>query len=294
MQTRRYLIRIVGFGVVGVVAGLVFGRLVPALAFLGIPFAVAGFFAMTARFSFTTVSEEGIRTRMYIFRPRSCPWPQVADIDVRPGRTTTVRVTRTDGTRFLLGVPMTGDVMLDPMFHAKLEQITNAWRAHVPEEERQPREPRRAPAQLWRRFGTVAAALVLWVGVPILLLGAFLVARQDWSDAHGVHAKAVVMGVDTSSAPAVYDLAAAPGFTFPASAIAFSSTEAYCALMDSHTRVGDTVELVYPRSDPSQMEDVRLVPVWWHAAVRLLVLAGVGEGGSVVVRRLVSRSRRLR
>ena len=84
-------------------------------------------YVMYARAS-TECTPAGIRTRGLGGR-RQCSWPQVADIAIRPGTGTVIMVTRVDGTRFLLGVPVNGGVMRDPEFGSKLRQIQEYWRS---------------------------------------------------------------------------------------------------------------------------------------------------------------------
>jgi hypothetical protein len=84
-------------------------------------------YVMYARAS-TECTPAGIRTRG-LGGLRQCSWPQVADIAIRPGTGTTIRVTTVGGTRFLLGVPVNGGVMRDPEFGSKLRQIQEYWRS---------------------------------------------------------------------------------------------------------------------------------------------------------------------
>ena len=292
-QAKRYFMRIFGvLAVVQVGLGLALRRWDSALAYPAMFAAVVLFVMATARFSFTELSDEGIRTRAFLFARRSCPWTQVADIRVwSNGQTTTVRVHRADGTRFFLGAPVTGGVMVDPLFEIKVGAITNVWNAHVPTERRPPMASRKA--QLWRRVGLVAAAIVLWVATPFLLLGA-AISAYDNDSVPGGRTLAVVTGVNTAYGVPVYELEALPGYTFPASEAAVSPTEASCAEMADGTRVGDRVTLVYPPSDPSQMEDMRLAPGRWHDALPASIVAAVGGVGSVVARRRLTRTHRLR
>lgn len=73
-QLRRYLMRSAGgLGVVQLGIGAAFGRLGHALALLGVAAAVVVFFSVAARFSFTELNDEGIRTRAYAFRVDPVP-----------------------------------------------------------------------------------------------------------------------------------------------------------------------------------------------------------------------------
>lgn len=292
-RAKRYFVRTFGFSaVVQIGFGLVLHRWDSALAYPAFGAVLVLSFMATARFSFTELSEEGIRSRAFLFARRSCPWTRVADIGVwSNGRTTTVRVHRADGTRFLLGAPVTGGVMADPMFEAKVEEITNAWNVHAPAERRQHMASRRA--QLWRRIGLWTAATILWGATPFLLLGAVISAYDNGSIPAG-RTLAVVTGVNTAYGVPVYELEALSGYTFPASEVTVSPTEASCAEMADGTRVGDRVTLVYPPSDPSQMEDVRLEPGRWHDALPTSIVAVVGGAGSFLVRRRLTRAHRLR
>jgi hypothetical protein len=292
-QVKRYFVRLIGvLGVIQIGISLFIGWWNDALVFLAAMSAVALFVIGTARFAFTEVSDEGIRTRAFLLPRRSCPWPQVADIRVRSnGRSTTIRVLRTDGTRFTLGVPVTGDAMLDPMFHGTLDEIVRVWKAHAAEDRRQPvASPQ---AQFWRRFGLAAATTVLWVVAPLLLLDAALTAHGDGSRPDG-RTQAAVASVDRSFNPPMYELHALPGNTFPASEAATSATVAYSDEMAGDTRVGDQVTVLYPRSDPAQIEDERLEPGTWHRAVPRAVAAVVGFFGSILVRRRLTVGHRLR
>jgi hypothetical protein len=292
-QVKRYFVRLLGVSVVIQVGlSLIIGWWSDALLFVGVISAVAVLVIGTARFSFTEVTDEGIRTRAFFSPRRSCPWPQVADLQVRSNvRSTTVRVLRTDGTRFTLGVPVTGDVMLDPMFYGTLEEIVNAWRAHAPEDRRQPLASPKA--QFWRRFGLAAAATSLWVVTPLLLLDAALTAHDNGSRPDG-RTQAVVASVDRSFNPPMYELHALPGNTFPASEAATSATVAYSDEMAGDTRVGDQVTVLYPRSNPILIEDERLEPATWHLVLPRAVAAVVGFVGSIVLRRWLTRARRVR
>jgi hypothetical protein len=84
-------------------------------------------YVMYAR-AWTECTPAGIRTRG-LGGLRQCSWPQVADIAIRPGTGTTIRVTTVGGTQFLLGVPVNGGVMRDPEFVSKLRQIREYWRS---------------------------------------------------------------------------------------------------------------------------------------------------------------------
>jgi hypothetical protein len=83
---------------------------------------------------FTKCTPEALCTRNLSGRLHVLPWPQVADITVRAvtsrGTTTyTVLVTSVTGKRFRLGAPVSGGVMSDPEFAAKVQQIQEYWRA---------------------------------------------------------------------------------------------------------------------------------------------------------------------
>ncbi len=84
-------------------------------------------YVMYAR-AFTDCTAAGIRTRG-LAGQRECAWPQVADIAPAYSRTATVMVATTGGARFRLGVPVTGGVMADPEFAAKVSQIQHYWRS---------------------------------------------------------------------------------------------------------------------------------------------------------------------
>ena len=294
-QLRRYFVRSMATLGVLPVGFLIIGRFGTAFAFLVMFIGVVVLVSGTARFAFTTVDDEGIRSRAFFLPRQTCPWSQVVAIEVAHNRAaaTTVRVTRADGTRFSLGAPMTSPVMVDLAFEAKTEKIRDAWKLRVPEERRPPLASRRA--EIWRRGALVATATLLWVGVPFMLLGAFLVAREDTAgSAQDVHIQAVVVAVDTSYDPPVYQLDAVMGSTFPASKLATSSTEAFCAIIDSGTRVGDTVKLVYPRSDPEQMEEEKPASSPWHEALVAVVVTMVGAAVIMLIRRWLTRTHRLR
>jgi hypothetical protein len=85
--------------------------------------------------AFATCSAEAIRSRGLSGWQRSCPWSQVEDIRVRqsdPRRqssTFTVTVFTSTGHRFTLGAPVSGGLMPDPDFEAKVRRIRNYWRA---------------------------------------------------------------------------------------------------------------------------------------------------------------------
>jgi hypothetical protein len=126
---RNYvLILIAATAVLAVLAFQVRGASVAWAVGLGLG-ALMGIWAyvMYARAS-TECTPAGIRTRG-LGGLRQCSWPQVADIAIRPGTGTTIRVTTVSGTRFLLGVPVSGGVMRDPEFGFKLRQIQEYWRS---------------------------------------------------------------------------------------------------------------------------------------------------------------------
>jgi hypothetical protein len=91
----------------------------------------------------------------------------------------------------------------------------------------------------------------------------------------------------------VYDLRAAPGSTFPTTVPDAFPTQEYSAMMDDRSRVGDTVDMVYPRSDPSQLQDARIAPVWWKDAGPFAILAVALAGLAVTGRRRLTKSHRL-
>lgn len=258
-----------------------------AIALLGV------FFVVAARFSVTTLSEDGIRSRSYGLWTRTCPWSQVADIRVRHFQSTvTIRVVRTDGSRFTLGAPVTGALMPDPHFDAKADQIMATWQQQMAGHWAYGATPQ--TNGYGRRIGLAATSVVLWGVVPLLLLVGFVTAQdsQPFSDSQYVHA--VVTSVDASFEDPVYQLAPVPGSVFPASAISTSPTVAYCALMDGRTKVGDTVELVYPKADPKQMEDVRLVSSRWEAGWAAFESAPVLAVVAFFLRRVLARPYRIR
>ncbi len=85
------------------------------------------------RRAFTTCSAEGIQSRGLSGSKRSCPWGQVEDIRVRqsdprrPPPTFTVTVFTTSGGHFTLGAPVSGGLMPDPDFEAKVRRIRSCW-----------------------------------------------------------------------------------------------------------------------------------------------------------------------
>jgi hypothetical protein len=78
--------------------------------------------------TFTELSPAGIRARGFT-RLRDCPWPDVADIKVRPLRgTRAIIVTRRDRSRFRLAVPTDrGPFMSDVDFASKFGDIFRYW-----------------------------------------------------------------------------------------------------------------------------------------------------------------------
>jgi hypothetical protein len=83
--------------------------------------------------AFTECTPAGLRTRG-LGGLTECSWPGVSDIVLRPhGRTVTVMVTTTTGTRFRLGVPVDGGVMGDPRFRVKAQQILDYWHSATKE-----------------------------------------------------------------------------------------------------------------------------------------------------------------
>jgi hypothetical protein len=94
---------------------------------------IGGYCLVVYALTFTECTPEALRTRSPIGRLHVLPWPQVADITVRAvsarGQTTyTVVVTPVAGKRFRLGAPVSGGVMSDPQFAAKVQQIQEYWR----------------------------------------------------------------------------------------------------------------------------------------------------------------------
>jgi len=287
----------VGFGTIQLGADLLLGKPGAAIGPLGVFAALAVFIWLTARFSFTTLNKAGIRTRTSALLQQTCPWPQVADIDVRRNVFgTTVWVTRVDGTRFKLGAPVSGRILRDPKFAATVEQIRDAWHEHVPAGRLPYLTPREA--RTGRSVALPATAVVLWIFLPFMLLGTIRLAWESYGSTREHHVRAVVVGIDTSLGSPVYNLVPAPGFTFPKSDIALSPTEAFCAIMDSRTRIGDTVDLVYPSSDPGDLEDARVAstpePEHEQETLEMAAWTVVLGMGAVFVRRRMTRPYRLR
>lgn len=101
------------------------------LAMWAIGAGVAGLICLYASIAyaraFTECTPAGLRTRG-LAGTRTCPWAEVRTIAPRVYRqTTTVMVTTVHGTRFRLGVPVTGGVMSDPEFGQRAEQIWQYW-----------------------------------------------------------------------------------------------------------------------------------------------------------------------
>lgn len=83
--------------------------------------------------AFTECTPAGLRTRG-LGGLQECPWSGVSDASLRPhGRTATVMVTTTSGTRFRLGVPVDGGVMRDPEFMGKVQQVVEYWHSATEE-----------------------------------------------------------------------------------------------------------------------------------------------------------------
>ena len=101
------------------------------LAMWAIGAAVGGLICLYATMAyaraFTECTPAGLRTRG-LARTRECPWADVRALAPHVYRqTTTVMVTTAGGTRFRLGVPVTGGVMPDPEFGQRAEQIWRYW-----------------------------------------------------------------------------------------------------------------------------------------------------------------------
>ena len=94
-----------------------------AVAFLG-----QLWVSITLPLAFTELSPNGIRARGFT-RLRDCPWPEIADIKVRPLRgTRSVIVTRRDRSHFRLAVPTDrGPFMSDVDFTSKFGDISRYW-----------------------------------------------------------------------------------------------------------------------------------------------------------------------
>ena len=83
---------------------------------------------VTSPRAFTECSPDGIRARGLLgFRIRSCPWAEVDKISVVDGSrgTSTIMVTRHDGSRFRLGVPSSPGNWPDRDFGAKFARISS-------------------------------------------------------------------------------------------------------------------------------------------------------------------------
>jgi hypothetical protein len=80
--------------------------------------------------AFTQCSPDGIRIRgLFGVRTYNCPWTQIAKIGLLDWQgSTRIEVTRRDGSRFRLGVPIIAASMPDPNFDAKYGQILSYWR----------------------------------------------------------------------------------------------------------------------------------------------------------------------
>ena len=86
---------------------------------------------VTSAWAFTECSREGIRARgLFGVGVRNCRWADVSDIRVVTERTTTtIMVTRHDGSRFRLGVPRDSVVMADRDLRTKFARIATYWHA---------------------------------------------------------------------------------------------------------------------------------------------------------------------
>jgi hypothetical protein len=115
----------------------------------GTPIAVAlgaGFGALVTFYScwvysraYTECTPTTLRTRGY--RSHECAWKDVTQIYIHrlksQGSTTySIRVRTATGKRFKLALPVTGGVMRDPQFGAKLMGIEEYWHAVLAENER--------------------------------------------------------------------------------------------------------------------------------------------------------------
>jgi hypothetical protein len=97
----------------------------------GIAAAVALWALVMYAGAFSECTPTGIRTRG-LAGGRDCRWAEVAGIVQRSyGKTVSISVITTYGTRFRLGAPVAGGVMPDPEFGAKLAQIQQYWRSAV-------------------------------------------------------------------------------------------------------------------------------------------------------------------
>lgn len=102
---------------------------------LGFASLLVGWVLIGYRRAFTECSRTGIRARGLTGPVRIYRWDQVEEIAIRrsnPARgpsTFTVSIFTTGGGRFTLGAPVTGGVMSDPDFEAKVRKIRSYWLA---------------------------------------------------------------------------------------------------------------------------------------------------------------------
>jgi hypothetical protein len=93
---------------------------------------LAGWVLLRYARAFTECSPAGIRSRG-LTREWQCKWEYVREVAVRAStarsqRTYTVILTATDGGRLRLGMPVSGGIMPDPDFTAKVARIRAYWR----------------------------------------------------------------------------------------------------------------------------------------------------------------------
>jgi hypothetical protein len=220
---------------------------------------VFAFFYFTAGSAYTTLDESGIRTRMYCFPRRQCPWSEVADIRVRDESSRTVRVTRSDGHRFTLGAPMTGTMLRDRDFDAKVEEIQAYWSKQAHLHDRRPTATATAVVRTPRRRNRLlGATLVVLAGAQLLLFG--IVPTVDALNLlhHGARVQVSVVQIDTSNRPTQYLL-------FYEGPDADVPVYAWTSDVYGKTHVGDAITAVYDRSDPSTAKDLRVLSNWWVA-----------------------------
>ena len=112
-------------------AAIAYFRLTPLIVVLLLPFTAGLVTALWANVTylraFTEFSPDGIRARgLFGFRIRNCPWTEVDKISVvnGAGSSTSIMVTRHDGSRFRLGVPSSPGNWPDRDFDAKVAQIS--------------------------------------------------------------------------------------------------------------------------------------------------------------------------
>jgi len=186
------------------------------LAFcFGVGFLGALWVTVASPLEFTECSPDGIRARGLGFRVRSCPWADVekmAKADAGGGGTI-IRVTRSDGSRFNLGVPSSPSAWPDNDFNAKFTQITEYRQRVASPSSAVPPEPQGAQVmltdaekehkavQVERQFFTIMS----WAGAAAIAIGVAMMfipgdhAQRIFSGASGVVLGLVILFLAVSN-----------------------------------------------------------------------------------------------